>query len=234
MSSFLVELDHCSRIIKRATPRSLVILDELGRGRLLNIVSVCVYQVLRYIFDVVGTSTHDGVAVAKATLLYLINHLKCATLFVTHYPEISELALTEPRDDKADGQKPPVVNLHMDYMLLEEDRRGVPDVVFLYRAVSGKAGTSHGLSVAQLAGLPSHLLAIAVDHHKSPKPNLKQECCVGSVGSGAPEITTGNIHPSFLQCISHSLLPCGPSLASKRHQFELLLQTQNQAISQML
>lgn len=114
-----------------------------------------------------GTSTHDGKAVAKATLQYLINHVMCATLFVTHFPEISSLA-----SESRDGQ---VVNLHMDYMLLEktEQRDGeciaalVPDVVFLYRVVRGEAGTSHGLNVAQLAGLPPHLLSIAQNHHET-------------------------------------------------------------------
>ena len=61
MSTFLVELHHTSQVLAQATPRSLVILDELGRG----------------------TSTHDGVAIAHATLRHLVQRVGCATLFVT-------------------------------------------------------------------------------------------------------------------------------------------------------
>ncbi|CAM9414281.1 unnamed protein product, partial [Ectocarpus sp. 8 AP-2014] len=70
MSTFMVELWHTSYIIKHATRRSLVILDELGRG----------------------TSTHDGVAIALATLRHVVRDIGCATLFVTHYPQVADLA----------------------------------------------------------------------------------------------------------------------------------------------
>lgn len=65
-----MELWHTSYIIKHATQRSLVVLDELGRG----------------------TSTHDGVAIALATLRHLVRDIGCATLFVTHYPQVADLA----------------------------------------------------------------------------------------------------------------------------------------------
>ena len=65
-STFMVELARTSEIIRRATARSLIVLDELGRG----------------------TSTHDGVAIAKATLRYVAGRIGCATLFVTHFPEV--------------------------------------------------------------------------------------------------------------------------------------------------
>ena len=60
------ELSETSAILARATPRSLVIIDELGRG----------------------TSTHDGVAIAHATLQHLVASTRCLTLFVTHYPKV--------------------------------------------------------------------------------------------------------------------------------------------------
>ena len=69
----MVELSRTSEILRRATSRSLVVLDELGRG----------------------TSTHDGMAIAKATLRYIATRVGCATLFVTHFPEVSELAEEE-------------------------------------------------------------------------------------------------------------------------------------------
>ena len=60
------ELTEASHILRKATARSLVIIDELGRG----------------------TSTHDGLAIAMATLQHLVLHTRCLTLFVTHYPKV--------------------------------------------------------------------------------------------------------------------------------------------------
>ncbi|KAH0558905.1 Mismatch repair protein msh3 [Trichoglossum hirsutum] len=69
-STFMVELSETSDILKQATSRSLVILDELGRG----------------------TSTHDGVAIAQAVLDYMLRDLQSLTLFVTHYQTLSTMA----------------------------------------------------------------------------------------------------------------------------------------------
>ena len=69
-STFMVELSETSDILKQATPRSLVILDELGRG----------------------TSTHDGVAIAQAVLDFVVREKKSLTLFITHYQSLSALA----------------------------------------------------------------------------------------------------------------------------------------------
>ncbi|KAF2645701.1 hypothetical protein P280DRAFT_442483 [Massarina eburnea CBS 473.64] len=68
-STFMVELNETSDILKSATPRSLIILDELGRG----------------------TSTFDGVAIAEAVLDYVIRELKSLTLFITHYQHMAKL-----------------------------------------------------------------------------------------------------------------------------------------------
>ena len=69
-STFMVELSETSDILKQATPKSLIILDELGRG----------------------TSTHDGVAIAQAVLDYVVRDTKSLTLFITHYQNLSSLA----------------------------------------------------------------------------------------------------------------------------------------------
>lgn len=69
-STFMVELSETSDILKQATPRSLIILDELGRG----------------------TSTHDGVAIAQAVLDHVVRDTKSLTLFITHYQNLSALA----------------------------------------------------------------------------------------------------------------------------------------------
>lgn len=69
-STFMVELSETSDILKQATPKSLIILDELGRG----------------------TSTHDGVAIAQAVLDYVVRETKALTLFITHYQALSRMA----------------------------------------------------------------------------------------------------------------------------------------------
>lgn len=68
-STFMVELSEMSDILKQASPRSLIILDELGRG----------------------TSTHDGVSIASAVLDYVVRDTKCLTLFITHYQNLSSM-----------------------------------------------------------------------------------------------------------------------------------------------
>ncbi|PNS17694.1 hypothetical protein CAC42_3089 [Sphaceloma murrayae] len=82
-STFMVELSETSDILKQATPRSLVILDELGRG----------------------TSTHDGVAIAQAVLDHMLRECKSLTLFITHYQALARMAAQWP-----DGE---LRNVHM-------------------------------------------------------------------------------------------------------------------------
>ncbi|QSS59776.1 DNA mismatch repair protein msh3 [Histoplasma capsulatum] len=76
-STFMVELSETADILKQATPRSLVILDELGRG----------------------TSTHDGVAIAQAVLDYMVRNLRSLTLFITHYQNLSSMAREFPKGE---------------------------------------------------------------------------------------------------------------------------------------
>jgi DNA mismatch repair protein MutS len=117
-STFMVEMLETANILHHATRRSLVVLDEIGRG----------------------TSTYDGLAIARAIVEYLHNtpRLGCKTLFATHYHELTEL----------DGLLPRVRCAKMD--VLEDGER----VVFLRRVVPGGADRSYGLHVAQLAGIP--------------------------------------------------------------------------------
>ena len=117
-STFMVEMLEAANILHNATPRSLVILDEVGRG----------------------TSTYDGMAIARAVVEYLHNRPEVAakTLFATHYHELVELA----------GQLPRVRNENV--AVAEEEGR----VVFLHKIVPGGADKSYGVHVAELAGLP--------------------------------------------------------------------------------
>lgn len=73
-STFMYEMNETSEIMKSATSKSLVVLDEIGRG----------------------TATFDGYAIAQAVLRYFVDETKCLTLFVTHYPQIREIANERP------------------------------------------------------------------------------------------------------------------------------------------
>jgi DNA mismatch repair protein MutS len=117
-STFMVEMIETSAILHNATGRSLLILDEIGRG----------------------TSTYDGMAIARAVVEYLHNRpgLQAKTLFATHYHELTELA----------GHLPRVRNYNV--AVAEEHGR----IVFLRRIVPGGADRSYGVHVAELAGLP--------------------------------------------------------------------------------
>jgi DNA mismatch repair protein MutS len=121
-STFMVEMVETANILHHATRRSLVILDEIGRG----------------------TSTYDGLAIARAIVEYLHNNKRCGakTLFATHYHELVELARTLPRVRACN------------VAVTEEDGR----VVFLRKIVPGGTDKSYGIHVAQLAGIPRQVV----------------------------------------------------------------------------
>ncbi|CAM4538536.1 unnamed protein product [Leuciscus chuanchicus] len=135
-STFMEELVEASDILARATSRSLVILDELGRG----------------------TSTHDGIAIAYASLESFIRDVKCLTLFVTHYPPLCELERLYPQH---------VGNYHMAFLLNEpestsdEEEMHPEFITFLYQLIEGAAARSYGLNVARLAEIPESILRTA-------------------------------------------------------------------------
>ena len=120
-STFMVEMTETANIINNATLRSLVILDEVGRG----------------------TSTYDGLALAWAITEHLATHLKCRTLFATHYHELTELA--ELFDN--------IRNCNVAV------REWMDEVVFLHRILPGGTDKSYGIHVAKLAGIPKPILA---------------------------------------------------------------------------
>src|SRR6185295_5377403 len=117
-STFMVEMTETAALLLQSTRRSLIILDEVGRG----------------------TSTYDGMAIARAVVEYIHNEprLGCRTLFATHYHELTELEHVLPR----------VKNYHM--AAVEQDGR----VVFLHELRRGGADRSYGIHVAELAGIP--------------------------------------------------------------------------------
>ncbi|KAL4574825.1 hypothetical protein LXL04_021664 [Taraxacum kok-saghyz] len=130
-STFLEELSEASNILQTCTNRSLVILDELGRG----------------------TSTHDGVAIAYATLRYLLEEKKCMVLFVTHYPEIVE--------EMTRGFGGRVGSYYVSYVMSPSQNDGCApgcgyqdEVVYLYKVVRGVSERSFGFKVAQMCQIP--------------------------------------------------------------------------------
>jgi DNA mismatch repair protein MutS len=121
-STFMVEMVETANILNNATPRSLLILDEIGRG----------------------TSTYDGLSIARAVAEYIHSHPKLGakTLFATHYHEMVELA----------GFLPRVKNFNV--AVAEEGG----DVIFLHKIVAGGVDKSYGIHVGQLAGLPKSVV----------------------------------------------------------------------------
>ncbi|XP_074057848.1 DNA mismatch repair protein Msh3 isoform X4 [Macrotis lagotis] len=152
-STFMEELTDTAEIIRKATSQSLVILDELGRG----------------------TSTHDGIAIAYATLEHFIRDVKSLTLFVTHYPPVCELEKTYPQW---------VGNYHMGFLVNEdestqkpgEEDEEIPDyVTFLYQITRGVASRSYGLNVAKLADVPGEILKKAAYKSKELERSVNEK-----------------------------------------------------------
>ncbi|XP_034206345.1 DNA mismatch repair protein MSH3 isoform X2 [Prunus dulcis] len=129
-STFLEELSEASHILHNCTARSLVIIDELGRG----------------------TSTHDGVAIAYATLHNLLQQKKCMVLFVTHYPKIAYIRTEFPGSVEAYHVSYLTSNRDMDTVGMQSENE---DVTYLYKLVPGVSERSFGFKVAELAQLPS-------------------------------------------------------------------------------
>ncbi len=124
-STFMVEMSEVSEILKNATPRSLLILDEIGRG----------------------TSTYDGMSIAKAVVEHVADPKKLGarTMFATHYHELTVL----------EEELPEVKNFN----IAVKKRRD--EVVFLRKIVPGGTDDSFGIEVAKLAGLPGPVVTRA-------------------------------------------------------------------------
>ncbi len=124
-STFMVEMVEVANILNNATPDSLVILDEIGRG----------------------TSTYDGLSIARAVSEYIHDRIGARTLFATHYHELTSLS------DEFSG----IFNLSVSVM------ESGDTVVFLKKVLPGKADRSYGVQVAALAGVPDIVVKRAED-----------------------------------------------------------------------
>ena len=134
-STFMVEMNEMANILRHATDRSLLVLDEIGRG----------------------TSTFDGMAIARAVLEYCADRKKLGakTMFATHYHELSAL----------EGELGGVRN----YNITAKKQGGT--LVFLRKIVRGAADDSYGIEVAKLAGIPDAVISKAKGYLKELESN---------------------------------------------------------------
>lgn len=140
-STFLVEMMETANILRSATKQSLVIMDEVGRG----------------------TSTEDGLAIARAVSEYLIETIKCKTLFATHYHELTRM------------EHPDVKKLCLEI----SEQSG--SVVFMRKVIEGVTENSYGIHVAKLAGIPievidrANVLLSEIQSQATDKPLMSSE-----------------------------------------------------------
>ena len=140
-STFMLEMTEVAAILKNATSRSLIIYDEVGRG----------------------TSTYDGMSIARAVVEYTYSKkIGAKTLFATHYHELTDM----------EDELPGVVNYN-----IAAKKRG-DSITFLRKIVRGGTDDSYGIEVAKLAGVPNDVVKRAKEilaHIEADKPIGKVE-----------------------------------------------------------
>jgi len=160
-STFMVEMSEVSHILKYATKKSLLILDEIGRG----------------------TSTFDGMSIARAVVEYIGKKIGAKTMFATHYHELTVL------ESEFDNIK--------NYNIAVKKRGD--DITFLRRIVRGGADRSYGIEVAKLAGVNDSVVSRA----KEILQNLES-------GQTAPAVQTVSVQteaePNLFDTVSHNIL----------------------------
>jgi DNA mismatch repair protein MutS len=164
-STFMTEMIETAEILHHATPQSLILLDELGRG----------------------TSTYDGLSVARAVLEFIHNHpkLQTRTLFATHYHELAELEQFLPK-------------LENFYFLIQENK---DKLEFKYRIAKGTAMKSYGVYAAEIAGLPNPVIKRAkqlltkYEEEKFREDKTKQQKNKTRLEKAIAEIDTDNLSP---------------------------------------
>jgi DNA mismatch repair protein MutS len=187
-STFMVEMSETANILHNATALSLVLMDEVGRG----------------------TSTYDGLALARAAAVHLAATSRAFTLFATHYFELTELA----------NEYPAIANVHLDAVELHDQKRG-EQLVFMHAVKEGPANRSFGLQVAALAGLPKAVIADARRtlaelergmhaHASAPAPAIDASPQLGLFAPPAPS------------AVEHALDAIEPDALSPRDALEAL------------
>jgi len=175
-STFMREMSELTDILHDATDDSLVLLDEVGRG----------------------TSTADGLAIARATTEFIHDEVGAATLFATHYHDLTDLAADLPNafnrhftvskrtgagdaDDASGSESEPTPG------------PGDTEVTFLHRVADGPASSSYGVEVARLAGVPDRVVDRAREHVRGSDGAGGDE---GPAAGAATEPTTPDPDPN--------------------------------------
>jgi DNA mismatch repair protein MutS len=181
-STFMVEMSETANILHNATDCSLVLMDEVGRG----------------------TSTYDGLALARACAVHLAASSRAYTLFATHYFELTELA----------GEFPGIANVHLDAVEYGDQ------LVFMHAVKDGPANRSFGLQVAALAGLPKAVIADArrtltqLENGEHPTPAPAQS------NDTSPQL--GLFAPPAPSAVDDALADIDPDAMSPREALDAL------------
>jgi DNA mismatch repair protein MutS len=130
-------MNEVSYILKNATERSFIIYDEIGRG----------------------TSTYDGMSIARAVAEYTVKTIKAKTLFATHYHELTDM------EEQLDG----IINLNV------AAKKKDDSIQFLRKIVKGPTASSYGIEVGSLAGLPKEVINSAKKHLKNAENHRPEE-----------------------------------------------------------
>ncbi len=183
-STFMVEMTEVADILRHATSRSLLILDEIGRG----------------------TSTFDGMSIARAVLEYCADTklLGAKTLFATHYHELTELENTLPGT--------------VNYNIAVKARKG--ELIFLRKIVPGGADRSYGIEVAKLAGLPDKVVSRA----RTVLEELEQEAGVRPQPAPAEQSDQLSLSALGEQEVLAALRRCQPDTLTPMEAMSLLYQ----------
>ncbi len=166
-STFMVEMNEVANIVQNATSKSLLILDEIGRG----------------------TSTYDGMSIARAVLEYVADKKKLGAraLFATHYHELTAM------EELLDGVK--------NYNIAVKKRGD--EITFLRRIVPGGADESYGVEVAKLAGLPDSIIERAKE-------------ILAQLNSNAPREHIGAVAPIEEPDLQLSLMPSSDGMIEQK------------------
>ncbi len=186
-STFMVEMTETASILHSASAHSLVLMDEIGRG----------------------TSTYDGLALAKACALQLARVNRAYTLFATHYFELTTLA----RD------VPGILNVHLD-AVEHADR-----LYFMHTVKEGPANRSFGLQVAALAGLPKSVVSAArqylaeLERQGSPQAPAPQLSLFDAPSASPPPVAVVDAQAEALKAAVQTI---DPDQLSPREALEAL------------
>ena len=183
-STFMVEMSETANILHNATEHSLVLMDEVGRG----------------------TSTYDGLALARAAAVHLAASSRSYTLFATHYFELTELA----------NEYASIANVHLDAVEYGEQ------LVFMHAVKEGPANRSFGLQVAALAGLPKSVIADARRTLAELERGMYQQASSATSKAPAQESPQLGLFAAAPSVVERALEGIDPDTLSPREALEAL------------